>query len=236
MQLLIDGDILLYRSVQPCEIDASFEDRYIVRMADLDACIHNAESLIEDLTDISGASDVLIAFSCCSSNFRKEYWPQYKSKRGTGKPVAFWHLKEYLEDNYDHEELRGLEADDVLGILQTIGTTCIWSQDKDLKQVPGWHVSLDTLEWISEEEGRRFHLWQTLVGDQVDGYSGCKGVGPVGANKILDKDCSWQAVVAAYHKAGLTEEDALDNARMAFILRPDYYVNGEVKLWTPTAA
>jgi DNA polymerase-1 len=42
-------------------------------------------------------------------------------------------------------------------------------------------------------------------------------------------------VVDAYLKAGLTEEDALMNARMARILRAEDwdFENNEVKLWTP---
>jgi DNA polymerase-1 len=46
----------------------------------------------------------------------------------------------------------------------------------------------------------------------------------------------WQTVVNTYEKAGMTEEDALLNARMAFILRDGYYnkETKEIKLWTPT--
>ena len=90
------------------------------------------------------------------------------------------------------------------------------------------------------KEAAHFHAVQTLSGDTVDGYSGCPKVGPVSAEKIL-KDLEvkdyWAAIVAAYEKAGLTEDEALLNARMAYILQAKDYnkKEGKVKLWRPKA-
>ena len=84
------------------------------------------------------------------------------------------------------------------------------------------------------EEADRWHLAQTLIGDPTDNYKGCPKIGAVGAKKILDKDCSWAAVVAAYEKAGLSEEDALAQARVARILRfEDVDEDMNPILWTP---
>ena len=43
-------------------------------------------------------------------------------------------------------------------------------------------------------------------------------------------------MLTAFHKAGLTEEDALVQARVARILRADDYnfKNGEITLWEPS--
>ena len=73
----------------------------------------------------------------------------------------------------------------------------------------------------------------------VDGYSGCPRVGVKTAEKILDEPPYWNKVVAAYNKAGLSEEVALENARLARILRKGEYLEGydkegDVNLWTPT--
>ena len=38
---------------------------------------------------------------------------------------------------------------------------------------------------IISEEGRYFHMMQTLTGDTADGYPGCPSVGKVTAEKIL---------------------------------------------------
>lgn len=45
----------------------------------------------------------------------------------------------------------------------------------------------------------------------------------------------WERILTAYAKAGLTEEDALVQARCAFILRHGYYEDGRVTLWEPGA-
>ncbi|MDO8839660.1 MAG: hypothetical protein Q7V31_12105 [Parvibaculum sp.] len=119
---------------------------------------------------------------------------------------------------------------------------------------------------VSEADADRFHLFQTLTGDATDGYSGCPGVGPKAANEILDEPllyepfektitrgknkgttqtvweptraCStWEAVVSQYRRAGLSEGVALQNARVARILRAaDYnFKKKEPILWNPPA-
>ena len=71
----------------------------------------------------------------------------------------------------------------------------------------------------------------------MDGYKGVPGVGAKGAEKLLTKaqGQEWEVIRGAYEKAGLTEEDALRNARLARILRPDEYnfTTKEPILWTP---
>src|SRR5690606_6425141 len=104
--------------------------------------------------------------------------------------------------------------------------------------------------------------YQTLAGDVTDGYSGCPGVGDVGARRALESatklwpvehtlksgkrkgevetrweevpaETPWKTVLSYYRKAGLTPKDAIHQARLARILRADDYVNGEVQLWKP---
>lgn len=115
---------------------------------------------------------------------------------------------------------------------------------------------------ISLEEADRFHLFQTVVGDITDGYPGLPGVGPVQAMSLLDgfgwvdyehtlssgprkgevekrwrrHDPSvspWTAIVSAYNKAGLTEDDAIKQARLARILRYGEYDGRSPILWNP---
>lgn len=118
---------------------------------------------------------------------------------------------------------------------------------------------------ISEPEANYWHLYQTLVGDATDNYKGCPGVGPERADSSLSEvikpvpihreitrgpnkgqiktiwemaeaESLWDVVVAWYAKSGLTEADALVQARVARICRAsDYdFKNKEVKLWLPT--
>ena len=106
-----------------------------------------------------------------------------------------------------------------------------------LKWLIGWIT--ETYKGISEpniEADDLIGILATRAGDPADGYKGAKGVGIIGAKKLLDKDgYKWDTVLAAYEKAGQTEEDALLNARLAYILH-DKDFNEETKeitLWTP---
>ena len=49
------------------------------------------------------------------------------------------------------------------------------------------------------------------------------------------RDSTWNSVVKAFESKGLTEEDALRNARLAKILTADDYDEGPI-LFTPTNA
>ena len=76
---------------------------------------------------------------------------------------------------------------------------------------------------------------QTLTGDPTDGYSGCPSIGKVSAERILKDNSTWQAVVDTYKKKKLSEDAALQQARVARILRAsDYdFKKKEIKLWLP---
>ena len=85
----------------------------------------------------------------------------------------------------------------------------------------------------------RYFYSQVLTGDTADNYKGCPKVGPVKAEKILDKAEGdyWPAVVEAFEKAGLGVDDALVQARCARILRTEDLTPNESEppLWNPPA-
>ena len=88
----------------------------------------------------------------------------------------------------------------------------------------------------SPQDAADFHLVQTLAGDSADGYMGVKGIGEVTARKLMDKKgYTWETVVGAYEKAGMTEDDALLTARLAYILhdKDSNEKTKEITLWTP---
>ena len=122
-----------------------------------------------------------------------------------------------------------------MGVLAT-DNTIIVSDDKDLQTIPGrlYRPATKELKTITPEEADRSHLIQALTGDVTDGYKGCPKVGPVSAEKILEEG-TWEEVVGAYQKAGLGEEFALSQARVARILREGEWnpITEEVQLWNP---
>ena len=91
---------------------------------------------------------------------------------------------------------------------------------------------------VERAEGEKWHLVQTLAGDQTDGYAGVPGIGVKRALSLFgEKGYSWKTVVEAFADKDLSEEVALENARLAKILTAsDYdFQKKEPILWTPTA-
>jgi DNA polymerase-1 len=114
----------------------------------------------------------------------------------------------------------------------------IISEDKDMLTIPGKLYRGGELLTIAPDQAQYYHMFQTLTGDPTDGYAGCPGIGPKTAEKILQgaPEAYWGVVLQAYEKAGLTADDALLNARMAYILQHHNYNNGEIKLWEPPSS
>ena len=92
---------------------------------------------------------------------------------------------------------------------------------------------------ITAEQGNRWHLVQTMAGDQTDGYAGVPSIGVKRAEALLDsKGCTWKTVVEAFAEKDLDENHALLNARLAKILQViDYdFTNQKVRLWSPSSS
>ena len=234
--LLIDGDIIAYKAATSAENPINWGDGLWTLHAwepDVDARI---EEQIGKLLREAPVQDCVVALSD-KENYRKELVPYYKANRSNvRRPMLLKYARDYIASKYNTIIYRRLEADDVLGILGTSNDdTIIWSEDKDLQTIPAKHWINGEVVTISEEEADRMFYYQTLIGDSTDNYKGCPSVGAVSANKILDADCSWSSVVSAFAKKGLGESVALEQARLARILRNGEYDTdtGEVKLWTP---
>ena len=170
----------------------------------------------------------------------KKFPQDYKGHRNRKKPCGYKRVIRNLKIEYDVCIMPELEADDAMGIYATKLTgNIIVSPDKDMRQIPGKLYNLEDTTYITPEEGARWHLIQTLAGDQTDGYSGVPGIGVKRAETLFNKEgYSWQTVIKAFEDKGLTEEDALLNARLARILTDEDYDSKEKqpKLWTPEAS
>jgi DNA polymerase-1 len=97
---------------------------------------------------------------------------------------------------------------------------------------------MDDFTLIEPNDGAKWHLIQSLSGDQTDGYAGCPTVGVKRATTLFEsKGYSWKTVVDTFKEKGLTEDDALINARLARILTADDYdfTNRKPIPWTPKA-
>ena len=234
--LLVDGDIVAYKAAVVAETPIDWGDGFWSLHAFEKDVISHMSVFMADIKEQSGCTDFI---TCLSGDnlYRKDVAPYYKANRkGTRKPMLLNFAKKYLADNYNGRVEDKLEADDLLGILGSADkNTVIWSIDKDLLTVPAYHLIEGKIVEVDQEEADYNFLYQTLVGDSVDNYKGCPSVGAKTADKLLlDKGATWQTVVEAFESKGLGEEVAIENARLARILRDGEYnfKTKEVKLWT----
>jgi len=245
VRALIDGDEVTFKScvIKPGEVidwdnGVSSQQENTASM-----CIQRALSITESWASKVNASESLICFSPDdrSSLFRRAVFVEYKNGR-TEKPPFFWEVVAALRERYESVHHEGLEADDVMGINSAETDeyrNVIVSSDKDMKTVPCdlYDPYHDRRRRISLTEANRFWMTQALTGDSTDGYSGCPGIGPKKAEKILEGHVHlrpmWSSVRQAFIDKGFTEAEALKQATLARILRPGDFdrETGEIK-WT----
>ena len=237
MNLLIDADYIVYKCCAACETEIDYGEDVIFVTSNFSDAYKAVTNDISKITSKFGGFAEPILFFSDSVNFRKKISPDYKGHRNRKKPCGYKRVIRDLRINYEVIVMKTLEADDAMGIYATAhpGNTIV-SPDKDMRQIPGKLYNLTDTTYITPEEGAKWHLIQTLAGDQTDGYSGVPGIGVKRAETLFDKEgYSWQTVLKAFNDKGLTEDDALLNARLARILTLDDYdtKRQEPILWTP---
>lgn len=245
MNIVFDADMFLYVALLKAEQEINWGDDLWTLHVDLKEAEVIFNEHVKDVTELvlnhwnyDGEYGIIMCLSS-PQNFRKELYPEYKANRqGKRRPLCYNPMRDYIRQNYNVVEHERLEADDCVGLLCSYTDNIAVSGDKDFQSIPCrlYDFMRDTYHETTPEQADYFHLYQTLVGDTADGYKGCPKVGDVRAKRILDRDCSWKAVVNAYTANGSTEQEALMNAQLAFILRKGYYneTTGEIKLWKPT--
>ena len=239
MSLLIDADYIVYKCCAACETEIDYGDDVIVVTSKFSEALAAVERDLYNIANDLGCFDDSILFFSDSINFRKSLAPDYKGHRNRKKPCGYKRVIKALQETFPVVIIPTLEADDALGIYATKEEGhIICSPDKDMRQIPGELYNFtDGVEYITKEEGDRWHLIQTMAGDQTDGYAGVPGIAIKRADALLEKHGSnWQTVVDAFAEKDLDEDVALLNARLAKILQAENYdfLNEQIKHWVPT--
>lgn len=248
MILLLDADITIYQAACKNQEDYTWSDDCESHIADLERAKVTLDNDVAKIMKATKTTGVIMALSS-SPNFRHEVLPSYKhNRKTTAKPILRDELYQYVMESYPFRRKPNLEGDDILGIFMTMspGKYICATIDKDLKQIPGKHYNFNTETFfeVTLEQGDYYFYRQCLTGDPGDGYSGCPGIGGVKADKLLAVQegatyydgWEWDVIVKAYKAKGLTEADALQQARVARILRNEDY-DHKLKqpiLWSPT--
>lgn len=259
MRFLFDGDVYVYHAAHVASREVQF-DRTLTRIVDVDELHKRLESQItahakkvHKALGLKKKAEIIVALSGVrADNWRRKVLDSYKgNRRPDTRPIGFEAALEFVRKRFPVEEVRVLEADDVLGIRATeVEDAVIFTTDKDMLSIPRMvarphdllpsSTSSDVeLIRVNPVQARVWHMKQTLTGDAVDNYAGLRGIGDKTADKILNgltkPEELWAAVVAAYESKGQTEDDALVQARVARILQAGEYdfKTEEVTLWTP---
>ena len=175
----------------------------------------------------------------------------YKGNRVSGKPLMYGPIRQYLLDVWDAEVVHGQETDDEMAIRQTVRTnggfkSIIVAVDKDMLQVPGWHLIPNKgFKQISEKRGTYRLYHQCITGDATDNIGGAYKYGPAAATKAVSACTSeaelWDSTVSAYHLSiekhgdgiygGLNAiQAATENMRLVYLRREPE------ETWTPPEA
>lgn len=110
---------------------------------------------------------------------------EYKGNRKTPKPFYYEKVRSYLTEYWGAKEVKGQEADDQLGIAQSIDSkiwifkSIICSIDKDLLMIPGLHYNIDKQSIVEIDDYKAYvnFYGQMLTGDVSDNIPGIYGVG-----------------------------------------------------------
>ena len=241
MSLLIDADFIVYKCCAATETEIDFGEDLIVVTSRFSEALEYVERELYNIANDLGCFDDSILFFSDSINFRKSIDPDYKGHRNRKKPCGYKRVINALKASYQVVVMPSLEADDAIGIYATKEQGhIICSPDKDMRQIPGELYDLsDGVVTVTREEGDRWHLIQTMAGDQTDGYSGVPGIGIKRAAALLDEHgATWKTVVDAFAEKDLDESVALMNARLAKILQVEDYdfTNQKPRLWRPSGS
>ena len=242
--LIIDGDILAYQIATNNEVETNWGDGLWTLHSDENSCKQQFDAVIDDLGSNLSADDYVVALTD-KNNFRKDILPTYKSNRNAKrKPLVLKAMRQHIMDKHNGVMWKNLEADDVMGIMATEPTQedrVLVSIDKDMRTIP-CTLSNDgsTTTQIPQRLADYNFMLQVLTGDKVDGYDGIDGVGIKTAEKLIKKYTNvplldlWKIVKGIYKDKGYTQKEALQQARVAHILRHGEYnkKTGKVKLWT----
>jgi len=238
--MLVDADYVVYKSCAGAETEIDWGDDVILVTSKFSEAYANVKrDLLKIINNFLWDVPELILFFSDSVNFRKSIQPSYKGHRNRKKPCGYKRVINRLKTEYKVVIMPTLEADDALGIYATQNPgSVICSPDKDMRQIPGKLFDMSELMNVEDAEGKKWHLVQTLAGDQTDGYSGVPGIGVKRAVTLFEeKGYSWKTVVQAFADKDLSEDVALENARLAKILTADDYDFDKQQpiLWSPSA-
>jgi len=190
---LIDADFFKY--IVTSRVYKDLENGYKRDQALVEK--HIEDALYDSIFSNFDAKAFVFCFSAPTGKVFRSSIAQEKKYKGSrakrddpndyeGKYKDMIYVAEYVERKYGMLMFADLEADDILSMLQDPHKTFIYSKDKDLMQVTGYHYDMNSrnLTYTTEEEGFFMLIKQILTGDTVDEIPGLFGFGKAALAKF----------------------------------------------------
>lgn len=142
--LLIDADVLVHKISRAAEHKVRWPNGVWTWFADEAETMLYLDNYMNALYEKLETDECVMCISS-ETNFRKDVYADYKAHRNNSdsyEPMMKQFLRDYFQDNYPSYMIDDLEADDVLGILQTSKAykpeyeKVICTIDKDLDTIP----------------------------------------------------------------------------------------------------
>ena len=199
-------------------------------------------NLVDTLRRDHSTDYLVFALDAKGKTFRNEMFPEYKDNRDEAPddlkkqlPVAIEWIEQMGFPNLTRE---GYEADDIIATVTKFARkkdlkVRIVSHDKDLYQLidDGVVVMYDAIKKHEVDEEacvikfgvnpKDFINFQALLGDSSDNVPGVKGIGKVGAAKLINKYHTLEAIYNDIENAGTPriQKLLLEGKEMAFLSR-----------------
>ncbi len=208
-------------------------------------------NLIDALRRDHNTDYIVFALDSKGKTFRNDLYPEYKANRDAPPedltkqlPIAIDWIAEMGFASLSKE---GFEADDIIATLAKYGKeqglrVRIVSHDKDLYQMieDGKVVMYDSIkrkEITTQECFDKFGVYpkdfinfQAILGDASDNIPGVKGIGKVGASKLINEFSTLENIYENIEKSGTPriQKLLLESKEKAFLSRELVTMNQEV--------
>ncbi len=199
-------------------------------------------NLIDSLRREHNTDYIVFALDTKGKSFREDIYPEYKANRGEAPedllkqlPIAVEWIDRMGFANISKD---GYEADDIIATITSFAKrrglrVRVVSHDKDLYQlIDDNRVTLyDAVKKVEvDEDGcfkkfgvkpQDFTNFQALVGDSSDNIPGVKGIGKIGASKLINRFHTLENIYENIDRVGTkrVQKLLLDGKESAFLSR-----------------
>lgn len=216
-------------------MDISMPYTFRIEAEPMENALANIKGAMSSILNFLEADKYKLFISSNTPTFRDKLAKikPYKGNRAdVDKPIHYDACRKYLKEAWLAKECFGIEADDACGIHQfKYEDSVIVSNDKDMRQIPGFHYDWTKegakVVYVDEDEALYQKYVQVLSGDPTDNIEGIPGLGDKGAAKLLQgmfgsAEYEYDDVCRSIYDEYFNSDDIIKHLKMSYV---DYVSN-----------